>query len=158
MLKETVSTPVFVENSFGFGNQQSKGYRSFIEVAVRNFIKACLCESETGRYGLAVGAFPSYKSIIDFVHGFEAAREVKLSISGISKLKGRNTISRAVPRTIESESFIDYVKSSFVEFEVDRFFREYSELAIKSRLKARETMKSEANMKSEELVSVKIVK
>ena len=134
MLKQTVSTPVYVDN--GFTNQSVKRYRSYIETAVRGFVKACLAENKSDRYGLELGIFKSYKDLISFVNGFEPAREVKLSVSGISMLKNRKTISRAVPRTVETEGFIDYVLHYFEMFESDRFFRELSNEAVKLRKKS----------------------
>ena len=68
---------------------------------------------------------------MEFVYKHEPAREVKLSLSSMSRLKHRNTISRTVPRTVENESFISYVKENIKDFEVDRFFKELSKEAIR---------------------------
>lgn len=120
-----------------------KGYKSYIETVVRSFIKASLSEKDANPYGIPRGVFAAlptkYKNIIDFIHDFEPAREVKLSVSSISRLKDRCTISRAVPRTKENEAFIDYVKANIKKCESDRFFREYSDIAVKSRIKARQS-------------------
>lgn len=136
-LKSLVNTPKFdaVLNYKGYDQQPSKSYKSYIETGVRGFIKACLSENELKRYGIPIGFFKNYKSIIDFIYGHEPSREVKLSVNNISKLKGRVTISRAVPRTIENESFVEYVKTHINTFNTDRFFREYSEAFIKERHK-----------------------
>lgn len=129
MLKETINTPVYT----GYVNQPSKSYKSYIETGVRGFVKACLSEVDSNRYGVPKGLFESYRSLIDFIHFHEPTREVKLTLSSISKLKGRNTIARAVPRTPENESFINYVKTNISTFESDRFFREFSSEAVRAR-------------------------
>jgi hypothetical protein len=77
--------------------------------------------------------FTSYNSIIDFVYGCEEANVVKLTLSSISHLKHRKTISRAVPRTKENEIFIDYVKTKIKTFNSDLIFREFSEEVIRAR-------------------------
>ena len=127
ILKDTITKPVFTK---GFVESQSKGYKSYIETSVRGFVKACLTNKD--RYGIPVDAFKDYKSIIEFIHNYEPAREVKLSLSSLSKLKHRNTISRTVPRTAENESFIAYVQQHIKDFEADRFFKELSSEAIRS--------------------------
>lgn len=127
ILNKTVKNPIF---SNGFPTQQGNTYNSYIETGVRGFIKACL---SSNRYGVPSKAFDSYKSIIDFVHGFELARQVKLSVKNISNLKNRNTIMRAVPRTLENELFVDYVKKHFDTFDSDRFFRELSPELVRNK-------------------------
>lgn len=131
MLKETISAPKFLKGIPPL--PQGKGYKNYIETAIRSFIKACLSSDELGRYGIPRGYFKNYQSIIDFIYIYEPARDVKLSLSSISKLKNRSTIARAVPRIKETESFIEYVKLSFNDFEDSRFFRELSPEAIKIR-------------------------
>lgn len=110
-----------------------KSYKSYIETSVRGFIKACLSENKQNRYGIPKGVLKSYNEIINFVHGHEPACEVKLSVNGISQLKRRDTILRAVPRTVENERFIDYVKQYFKDFDSDSFFRELSNEAVRAR-------------------------
>jgi hypothetical protein len=85
--------------------------------------------------------FNGYQSIIDFVYKHEPAREVKLNLKRLSDLKCRNSISRTVPRTIENESFVSYVKENIKGFEDDRFFRELSNESI--RLRKNEKLKNE---------------
>jgi len=77
--------------------------------------------------------FCSYKELIEFIYNYEPAREVKLTPSSISHLKNRNSIARAVPRTVENECFIEYVKQHIKSFDSDRFFRELSSEAIRNR-------------------------
>lgn len=128
VLKDTITKPVFVK---GIVSSQSKSYKSYIETSVRGFVKACLSENVNKRYGIPIDWFSSYKSIIDFIHGYEPAREVKLSYSSMSNLKYRNTISRTVPRTTENEGFIAYVKDNIVDFKTDLFFKELSDESIR---------------------------
>ena len=129
-----MNTPIYTG---GFTNQPSKSYKSYLETSVRCFIKACLSDSSENRYGIPKGVFSNYQDLIDFVYSHEPAKEVKLTISSVSKLKNRNTISRAVPRTSENESFIKYVLSNFKSFESDRFFREFSTEVQRSRRKTK---------------------
>jgi hypothetical protein len=75
--------------------------------------------------------FKSYKSIIEFIHGYGPAKEVRITLSSISHLKSRNSISRAVPRNKENEGFIEYVQNKIVTFNSDLFFRELSDESIK---------------------------
>ena len=126
-LLETASKPVYSKHYVTSG---SKEYKSTIETGVRGFVKAWL--SKNNRYGIPVDAFKDYLSIIDFVRNYEPAREVKLSLSSMSRLKQRNSISRTVPRTVENESFVSYVKGSFIDFDGERFFKELSEESLKT--------------------------
>ena len=134
VLKDTITKPVFVK---GIASSQSKSYKSYIETSVRGFVKACLSDNVNNRYGIPIDWFSNYKSIIDFIHSYEPAREVKLSYSSMSNLKYRNTISRTVPRTPENEGFIAYVKDNIIDFKTDLFFKELSkELSDESIKKA----------------------
>ena len=92
------------------------------------------------KYGLEKGLFKSYNSLIDFIRGYEPAREVKLSMFSISKLRSRDTITRSVPRTEENESFIKYVKEHFGSFNQDLFFRELDPEFIKGKMKMKKSM------------------
>jgi hypothetical protein len=108
----------------GIVESQSKSYKSYIETSVRCFIKASLSSDLDKRYGIPVGLFKDYQSIIDFIYAHEPAQEVKLSRSSISKLKLRNSISRTVPRTPENEAFIEYVEQNIKTFNSALFFKE----------------------------------
>lgn len=136
VLKNTVSKPVFNKS---YIESMSKSYRSQLETSVRSFIKACLASEALNRYGIPEGSFKGYKNIIEFVYGYEPAREVKISLSSISRLRHRNTISRTVPRTEENESFIKYVKDTFNNFEEDRFFKELSKEAILKKIELKKS-------------------
>jgi len=131
VLNKIVKTPIYS----GYSTQVSKVYKCYIETGVRGFIKACLSTDVSNRYGIPIDMFTTYQSIIDFVHTCEDTREVKLSIKGISKLKNRTSISRAVPRTKENELFIKFVKTHIPSFDVDSFFRDLSDDVQKARRK-----------------------
>lgn len=137
MLRETVSTAPFKEGSF-ISSGVSKKYKIKLETGVRSFIKACF--SDKNRYGIPVGYFPNYDSIIRFIHGYAPARHIKLTKSSISNLRNRNTIPRAVPRIKENEDFVKYVKK-FIDFDSDLFFRELSEEAIRAKKKLQKSQK-----------------
>lgn len=128
-LKETITKPVFVK---GFAPSGFKSYRSYIETCVRGFIKACLNNDADKRFGVPINYFKDYKGLIDFIYAHEPARIVKLTSSSISRLKNRNTISRTVPRTLENEAFISYVKENIVSFNSDLFFKELSSESLKT--------------------------
>ena len=130
-LTDTVSKTIHKQNSF-YTTGGSKSYKSYLETGVRGFIKVCFnTEKDPNNpllniYGISSGIFENYQSLIEFIYGYEPAQEVKLSVSSISKLKLRNTISRAVPRTKENELFINYIKEHIDTFNSELFFRELS--------------------------------
>lgn len=136
ILKETVNVPIYE----GYSTTPSKAYKSYLETGVRGFIKIYL--NEPVRYGLPKDMFPTYKSLIDFIYEYKPAQEVKLTPKRISDLKNRNTITRAVPRTVENESFIKYVKNSIKTFNEELFFRELSSEVIRNRLKEKKESKN----------------
>ena len=137
VLKELINTPIYQ----GYSVQPSKSYKSYLETGVRGFIKVYLKEPE--RYGIPNNMFPTYKALIKFIHEFEPALEVKLSLTGISNLKSRNTLSRSVPRNDENEAFVNYIKHHINTFNDDLFFRELSPEARDARF-----VKKDRNIKS----------
>lgn len=130
ILKATVSTPVFVKGAYTAGGV-GKVYKSTIETSIRAFIKAALSDSE--RFGIPENKFKTYNSIIEFVHGYDDAKSVKLTKTSISNLKCRKTISRSVPRTRETEGFVDYVKGKISTFDGNSFFKQRKEEKKKER-------------------------
>jgi hypothetical protein len=77
----------------------------------------------------------NYNSIIDFIHEYDPAKNVKLTKTSISgdpaplrgrgpNLKCRKTISRTVPRTDETVGFIEYVKKRISTFDSESFFKQ----------------------------------
>lgn len=140
--KKTLNNPVHGS----YTTTQSKTYKSYIETSVRGFIKACLRENCT--YGIEKGFFKNYNSLIEFIYGFEPAREVKLSVSSISRLKNRNTITRSVPRTSVNESFINYVKEHIPSFDSDLFFKELSTEKTKALIRSKKKKKKNENIET----------
>ena len=69
-------------------NRAKTLYKTNIEVGVRNFIKAYYSMNE--RFGLNGNEFRFASNLIDFIKGFEPAKNVKVSRNSISKLKNRN--------------------------------------------------------------------
>lgn len=63
----------------------TKKYKTMLETSVRSFIKASF--SDTNRYGIPVGYFSNYDSIIKFVHGHDPAKCVKLTMSKTSSFQ-----------------------------------------------------------------------
>ena len=145
VLRSLVKTPVFT----GYSTQISKTYKSYIETSVRAFVKACLTDKDECRYGIPKYYFGSYEQIITFINKHELAKTLRITVSSISKLKNRRSISRAVPRNKENESFVNYLKETFPNFESDRFFREYSSEYLKQLKEAKE-LKELKELKEEE--------
>jgi len=92
-------------------------YRSYVELAVRNFVKGLL--SSPQKYNLNAEVI-SYSEIIDFVKGFDD--KIKISKHSISKLKNRETVFKTVPRTKETLKFVDYIKQKYTGFDENSFF------------------------------------
>jgi len=121
-LKDTVNTPVFK----GYSTLPKSGYKSFIETSVRGFIRACITTNDNKRYGIPKNSFKTYNQLIEYIYQYKPAHEVKLTDKNISHLKRRDSIARAIPRTVENELFVNYVKERFKDFDSDLFFREFS--------------------------------
>lgn len=71
-------------------NKTVTGYKSKIEIAVRNFIKGYYSKNNT--FGFKGDEFKNYKDIITFINGDKSTQGVKMSLSSISKLKNRKVI------------------------------------------------------------------
>lgn len=99
--------------------ENNQSYKSYVEVGIRSFIKGYLNEL----YGLKKSDFQNYQEIVDFVRGYEPARNVKLSKQSISKLRNRRMIIKNVPRVKDVEEFAEYVKSKIKHFDLDLFFK-----------------------------------
>jgi hypothetical protein len=107
------------QSIYSKGTSTSSGnkYKSYIDLAVRNFLRGLL--SNPPLYNLN-NVLMSYSELIEFVHGYDD--KIKISKSSISNLKGRKMIIKTVPRTKETMKFIDYVKIKFPEFDDVSFF------------------------------------
>lgn len=103
--------------SKGISISSGNKYKSYIDLAVRNFIRGLL--SNPPLYNLK-NEFTSYSELVEFVQGYDD--KIKLSKSSISHLKGRKMVFKTVPRTKETMNFIDYVKIKIPEFDEVSFF------------------------------------
>lgn len=92
-------------------------YRSYLELAVRNFIKGLLSNPQKFNLNTEV---TSYSDLIKFVKDFD--NEIKITKQSISNLKNRQIIFKTVPRTKETLKFIDYVKEKYKDFDDESFF------------------------------------
>ena len=61
----------------------------------------------------------TYADIIDFIKGYKENK--KITKQSISNLKNRKLIFKSVPRTPETLDFVEYVKKTFENFDVDSF-------------------------------------
>jgi hypothetical protein len=75
------------------------GYRSYIEIAVRSFIKGYL--AKTPCFGLRGDEFKFYNNLISFIKGLDLSKDMKMSKTSLSHLKHRKTVLRPVPKTRE---------------------------------------------------------
>lgn len=107
------------QSIYSKGTSTSSGnkYKSYIELAVRNFLRGLL--SNPPLYNLK-NDWQSYSEIIDFVREFDD--RIKITKQSISNLKNRKIIIKTVPRTKETMKFIDFVKIKFPEFDEVSFF------------------------------------
>ena len=96
-------------------------YRSYIEVGVRNFIKGYLAKEPC--FGLKGTEFLSYNDLIQFIHGFDHSKNVKLSRQSVSQLKHKKLVLRPVPKTPENVAFVDYLASKIPVFDKQSFLK-----------------------------------
>jgi hypothetical protein len=107
---------IYHKNTSGTSSVKSI-YKSYLELAIRNFLKALLKDI----YNLDSGVFENYKEIIDYIKGYDSTYNI--SINNLSQLKRRdNPKNNSVKRTIETTSFIDYIKKKFPNFDEGSFF------------------------------------
>lgn len=94
-----------------------KKYKSYIELGVRNFIKALF----SNELNLDSNCFGSYSELITFIN---QSLEVKyrLTPSGVAMLNYRKNSRVLVPRTPDLELFVERVKSKFPFFDDKAFF------------------------------------
>ena len=101
--------------------RRNQSYRCYLEVGVRNFLKGYL--SKAPCFGLQGCEFALVKEIINFIHGFEPAKSIRISPASISNLKHRKIILRPVPNTPENIAFTQYVKQKFPYFDDKSFLK-----------------------------------
>jgi len=96
-------------------------YRSYIEIAVRNFIKGYL--SNEPCFGLKGTEFKRYNDLISFIRGFDPLKDIKLTRQSVSQYKSRNLILRPVIVTRENIAFADFVVSKLPYFDKTSFLK-----------------------------------
>lgn len=102
-------------------NKASTGYKSSLEVGVRNFIKGYYSKNE--KFGLKGTEFKNSTDIISFINGITPTKDLKISKHSISKLKNRKLIWYPVKPTKENLTFIAKVKESYPYFNDQLFFK-----------------------------------
>jgi hypothetical protein len=104
-------------------NKALTGYKSGLEIGVRNFIKAYYSKNET--FGLKGTEFKYVKDLINFINGSMSTKlkkdKIKISISSVSHLKRRKLFHRPVPKTDENIRFAAYIKLRFPHFNEELF-------------------------------------
>lgn len=98
-------------------------YKSYLDVAVRNFIKGYL--SKETCFGLKGDEFKTYKDLMNFIYGNVSAKDVRLSKQSISNLKHRKIILRPVLKTKETLEFCKYLKEKLPHFNEELFLKIY---------------------------------
>ena len=111
--------PFSLPYQVGTSKSQNSKYRSYLDVAVRNFIKGYLAKEPC--FGLSGNEFKSYKELMSFIYGFESAKDIKLSKQSISNLKHRKIIFKPVLKTVETLTFTAYLKNKIPNFRDDLF-------------------------------------
>jgi hypothetical protein len=88
------------------------------EIAVRNFIKGLLTVPPL--YNLPPNAFISSVEIINFIKAYNP--ELKYNAMNISRYKNRDVKLLKVIKSKETESFVNYVKAKFKDFDEKSFY------------------------------------
>lgn len=113
--------PITVPYNKTNSNRTGSVYKSSLEIGVRNFIKAVYSSNES--FGLTSYEFRYTRELISFIYGYESAKQIKLTLNSVSKLKNRKIIIKPVPRTRENLAFCKYIKEHFPKFNVDLFLK-----------------------------------
>lgn len=95
-----------------------KKYKSYIELGVRNFIKALF----SNELNLDSSSFSSYKELISFINGYQGEK-YRLTPNNIATLKRRKR-RVVLPETTELVNFASYIKTRFPNFDSKKFFGE----------------------------------
>jgi len=79
----------------------------YLEIAVKNFIKGYL--NKEPLFGLKGNEFLNYKELLEFIHGYEPAKNIHFSTQSISNFKHRKMVLKPVVKKEETSGFTDYV-------------------------------------------------
>ena len=96
--------------------QWGNTYKKFIDLAIRNFIKAILANPPL----FNLTPFQNYQEIIDFIKEFDSS--INLSKQKISNLRNRKLIFKTVPKVQETINFANFIKNKFPDFNDKEFF------------------------------------
>jgi hypothetical protein len=102
-------------------NKATTGYKSGLEIGIRNFIKAYYSKNEN--FGLKGTEFRYVKDMITFISGYESTKvnKIKISTHSITRLRHRKLFHRPVPRTSENLRFCNYIKQTYPYFNEELF-------------------------------------
>lgn len=104
-------------------NRNKSLYKSKVEVAVRNFVKAYYSTNE--KFGLFGNEFRYVKDMISFIYDCKSTQGIRISQQSISNLKGRQLIWRPVMDSNETREFVQHIKLRFPYFNDDLFFKRF---------------------------------
>ena len=96
-------------------------YKNVLDISVRNFVRCLL----TNRMNLRAEAFENYKELADFVNSYDP--KIKLTVNVIAQLKRRVVKPKVLIRDSISNSFVEFVKLKFPNFDCDKFFNEFND-------------------------------
>ena len=100
------------------GNKGQK-YRGVQEIAVRNFLKGLLATPPL--FNLNPAVFLSDLDILDFIQAFN--KSYKYSEDTLARYKHRDVKVLKMLKSKESDVFVQYVKTKFVDFDEESFYR-----------------------------------
>ena len=96
----------------------SRKYKDYKDTGIRNFIKGIL--KKPPLYPDIASELSNYQLIIDFISEYDPM--YKVNKFSLSMLNNRQIIIKQVPRTENTEHFIEYVKQKFPFFDESKFF------------------------------------
>jgi len=112
-ISKVPKTNLYTKN---MSNGTSGKYKNVLDLTIRNFIRALMHD----KLNLESSKFDSYKEIVSYIKSYDA--NVLINENIISQLKRRGNFSKVIKRN-ESESFVNYIKKKFPDFDENGFFR-----------------------------------
>lgn len=99
--------------------QSSKRYKSYLELGVRNFVKA-LYKNDLK---LTSSVFKNYDDLISFIEAFNIHdKKYSINANTLSHLKRRQNTRVSVPKTSETIDFVAHIKTIFPMFDEKGFY------------------------------------
>lgn len=99
-------------------------YKNVLDITVRNFIRCLL----SNQLNLRAEAFENYADIADFVNSYDS--RIKLTPNIIAQLKRRVAKPKILKRDAVANSFVEYIKLKFPNFDSVKFFNELNDLKV----------------------------